>query len=175
MKKNTLIIYSSVDGQTMKICNRFLKILKEKDERTQLFHINDFKGKIDQYGKIIIASSIRYGKHNDKILQLITENTAVLKSKKTAFVSVNLVARKPEKSTAETNPYVKKFLDNLEWKPCKVGVFAGMLDYSKYSFMDKLLIRLIMLITKGPIFPDSAIEYTDWKKVDNFAKEIIHM
>ena len=36
-----------------------------------------------------------------------------------------MVARKPEKNTPETNPYMKKFLKISNWKPNKLGVFAG--------------------------------------------------
>lgn len=175
MKKNTVIIYSTVDGQTLKICKHLSKIFNEKDEQTHLFHIDFFKGELEEYGKIIIASSIRYGKHDERIIQLILDNEKVLNSKKSAFISVNLVARKPEKNNEITNPYVSRFLASITWKPSLVGVFAGMLDYSKYRFFDKLMIRLIMVITKGPIFPKSAIEYTDWKRVDAFAEDFLKL
>jgi menaquinone-dependent protoporphyrinogen oxidase len=175
MRKNTVIIYSTVDGQTLKICRHLSKIFNEKGEQAQLFHIDFFKGELEEYGKIIIASSIRYGKHDERIIQLIRENEKVLNSKKSAFFSVNLVARKPEKNNEITNPYVSKFLGGILWKPSLVGVFAGMLDYSKYRFLDKLMIRLIMVITKGPIFPKSAIEYTDWKRVEAFAEDFLKL
>ncbi|WP_194972857.1 menaquinone-dependent protoporphyrinogen IX dehydrogenase [Aquiflexum lacus] len=175
MEKNTVIIYSTVDGQTLKICGYLSKILNEKDRETHLFHIDFFSGELEEYGKIIIASSIRYGKHNEKIIKFIEENHEILNSKKAAFISVNLVARKPEKNNEITNPYVSKFLGGIFWKPSLVGVFAGMLDYSKYNFLDKLMIRLIMVITKGPIFPKSAIEYTDWKRVDAFAGDFLKL
>ena len=130
---------------------------------------------MEEFDKIIIASSIRYGKHNDKIVKFIEQNHEILNSKKSAFISVNLVARKPEKNNEITNPYVSRFLGGILWKPSLVGVFAGMLDYSKYRFFDKLMIRLIMVITKGPIFPKSAIEYTDWKRVDAFAEDFLKL
>lgn len=171
MKKNILIVYSSVDGQTLKICNHLSKILTTGKEEVHLFPVNSFNGNLEQYEKIIIASSIRYGKHNEAIVKLINENAEMLNIKKAAFISVNLVARKLAKNSADTNPYVKKFLESITWKPSLVGVFAGMLDYSKYKFSDKLLIRLIMVITRGPIFPKTAIEYTDWKRVDAFAED----
>ena len=175
MKNNTVIIYSTVDGQTLKICRHLSKVFNERDEPTQLFHIDFFKGEIKEYGRIIIASSIRYGKHDDRIIRLINENAAVLNSKIAAFISVNLGARKPEKNNEITNPYVSRFLKSITWEPSLVGVFAGMLDYSKYRFLDKLMIRLIMVITKGPIFPESAIEYTDWKRVDAFANDFLKL
>ena len=61
----------------------------------------------------------------------------ILEQKQCAFFSVNVVARKQEKNTAETNPYIKKFLKISKWTPKKIKVFAGKVDYPNYNFFDK--------------------------------------
>ncbi|WP_255515550.1 menaquinone-dependent protoporphyrinogen IX dehydrogenase [Flavobacterium sp. ZT3R18] len=173
MLTKTIIIYSSVDGLTKRICHYIEEILILNNHLVDIFPIDNLSQKITAYDKIIIASSIRYGKHNEQIATFINENTDFLNSKKTAFISVNLVARKVEKSKANTNPYVIKFFNSIAWKPTLVAVFPGKLDYKLYSFKDRLLIKLIMLITKGPINSKTVIEYTNWNKVDEFGKEFI--
>ncbi|MDO9554270.1 menaquinone-dependent protoporphyrinogen IX dehydrogenase [Rhodonellum sp.] len=172
MSNKTVIIYASVDGQTKKICDKIRNILLSENHAVEMISVNE--GGIDfrHFGKIILASSIRYGKHHPKMIQLISENSEKLNEKKSIFISVNLVARKPNKNSKDTNPYVAKFLTNSTWKPAIVGIFAGMLDYEKYSFTDALMIRLIMLLTKGPIYPKGPVEYTDWDRVHTFGKEI---
>jgi len=171
----TLIIYSSIDGHTFKICNRIKEILIENNHLVEMVSIDDFHKKIREYDKIIIASSIRYGKHNLKIIEFINENTEVLNEKMTAFFSVNLVARKPNKDTPSTNTYVLKFRKSVKWKPTIIEVFAGKLDYKKYAFFDKLMIKLIMLLTKGPLHSAHAIEFTNWDRVDAFGRELAEM
>lgn len=171
MQTKTIIIYSSVDGLTKKICQFIQEILIENNHCVDLFSISNFNQELISYDKVIIASSIRYGKHNEEIEKLIGENHEFLNSKKSAFISVNLVARKIEKSTAETNPYVIKFINSIAWKPNEVAVFAGTLNYKLYTFKDRILIKLIMLMTKGPTSSKMIIEYTDWNKVEEFAKE----
>ena len=89
------------------------------------------------------------------------------------FFSVNVVARKPEKNTPETNPYVKKFLLKTSWKPRSLEVFAGKIDYPKYNFVDKHMIRFIMWMTKGPTNTNNTYEFTDWVMIDSFAKKVI--
>lgn len=175
MESNTLILYASVEGQTLKLCKRLMEILKNTGHKVTLLSISSKTDDLEQYDKIILASSIRYGKHHEDMIAFVHKNEDLLNMKKSVFISVSLVARKTEKSSAETNPYVKRFLGGLKWTPDKVGVFAGMLDYAKYSFIDKWLIRLIMLMTKGPIFPKGAIEYTDWDSVDLFSKEVAQL
>lgn len=163
------ILYSTVDGQTLKICNVIKDVLVEKGDTVELFSIDNFDNKIADYDKFIIGSSIRYGKHNSKIIEFINNHKAELDNTQNAFFSVNLVARKPERATTETNPYFIKFLQNIDWIPNTSAVFAGKLDYQKYPFTDRLMIQLIMWMTKGPTNSKTNIEYTDWNKVKEFA------
>jgi menaquinone-dependent protoporphyrinogen oxidase len=95
-----------------------------------------------------------------------------LENKKSVFFTVNVVARKSNKNSPETNPYLKKFLTSTSWKPDLLGVFAGKIDYPKYGFWDRHIIRLIMFMTKGPTDTSKTYEFTDWKKVDEFAYKI---
>ncbi len=83
---------------------------------------------------------------------------------------MNVVARKPEKNTPETNPYMKKFLELSLWKPQQLGVFAGKIDYPKYRFFDKTMIRFIMWMTKGPTDTSGTYEFTNWQQVEEFGK-----
>jgi len=168
----SLIIYSSTDGHTKTICERITNNLDDEN----LVKITSLKdaNKLDlfEFDKIIIGASIRYGKHSKELYKFIELNKNVLDQKESIFFSVNVVARKLEKNSPETNPYIKKFLKISKWKPKKIGVFAGKVDYPKYGFFDKYIIKLIMFITKGPTDTSQSYEFTDWSKVDDFAKEL---
>ena len=166
------ILYATVDGQTLKICTKLKEDLLKENNRVDLFSIDEFDKNISNYDKFIIGSSIRYGLHHKKIIKFINTNKTQLDAVKTAFFSVNLVARKPEKNTPTTNPYVIKFFKNITWKPSIVEVFAGKLDYKKYPFFDRIMIQFIMWMTKGPTNTNVEIEYTNWAKVRNFGKTI---
>jgi len=168
----SLIIYSSTDGQTKIICEK-IKNFSKNNESVKLISLeeaNDFN--LQSYENIIIGASIRYGKHNKNLYKFISSNKETLEKKRSAFFSVNVVARKPEKNTPETNPYMKKFLKISNWKPDKLGVFAGKVNYPNYGFFDKYIIRLIMFITKGPTDTSKSFEFTDWSKVEDFAREL---
>lgn len=169
MKTKIGILYATVDGQTLKISKHIKAILEEKENIVTLHSIDDFDDKIINFDKFLIGSSIRYGKHNSKIIDFIKNHQHELEQTKNAFFSVNLVARKPEKATPQTNPYFIKFLNEIAWIPNESAVFAGKLDYQKYPFFDRLMIQLIMWMTKGPTNSKTKIEYTDWDKVEEFA------
>jgi len=166
----TLIIYSTTDGHTIKISQAIQNILKEKGSEVSLVPVEDVNADVlKAHDKVIIGASIRYGKHNKQVTNLIAENKALLESKPSAFFTVNLVARKPEKCQPDTNPYIIKFLAELDWKPSLQGVFAGKLNYAKYGFLDRNMIRFIMWMTKGPTDPSSNIEFTNWETVNQFS------
>ena len=168
-----LIIYSTTDGHTKMICERIKNFITGSN-KVELISLEESKKiNLSNFEKIIIGASIRYGKHSKDLYKFINLNKNILEQKKSAFFSVNVVARKPEKNTAETNPYINKFLKISKWRPNKIKVFAGKVDYPNYNFFDKNIIKLIMFITKGPTDTSQSYEFTDWSKVDSFAKDIM--
>ena len=167
-----LIIYSTTDGQTKLICER-IKASSIYSNQIKIISIDQIANQdLFNYEMIIIGASIRYGKHNYKVLNFVKKNKKILENKKSVFFSVNVVARKLNKNNPNTNPYIKKFLKLSNWVPNKSAVFAGKIDYPKYSFLDKQIIRLIMLVTKGPTNTTKSYEFTDWSKVDEFSQQI---
>jgi menaquinone-dependent protoporphyrinogen oxidase len=173
---NILIIYSTTDGQTRKICHKLQEVIEQQAHKVKMVSIQD-ESQVDlaSFDKIVIGASIRYGKHSPLIIDFIKKNEQLLTEKSNAFFSVNLVARKPDKNQPETNPYMQKFLKQISWHPKKLAVFAGKIDYPRYSFFDRLMIRLIMLMTKGPTNPKTVVEFTDWQQVEAFGQIISAM
>lgn len=171
-----LIIYSSTDGQTRKICARLQKVIEQQAHQVTVLPIQDASS-VDMaaFDKIVIGASIRYGKHNHLVVDFIEKNRELLDSRPNAFFSVNVVARKPGKSRPEANPYLQKFLRQIAWKPRMLAVFAGKIDYPSYRFLDRLMIRLIMWMTKGPTDPKTIVEFTDWEQVDFFGRAVSEM
>lgn len=171
-----LLIYSTTDGQTLKICQRIQALLTKLEQQVDLVSIAEAQ-RLDLAGfdKIIIGASIRYGHHQPAVKAFIHQHQAILDSKANAFFSVNVVARKPAKAQPHTNPYLKKFLKQISWQPKLLAVFAGKLDYPSYHAFDCSVIRLIMWLTGGPTAPDTVVEFTDWQQVAAFAAAIDEM
>jgi menaquinone-dependent protoporphyrinogen oxidase len=173
---NILIIYSTTDGHTRSICERLKQVVESQNHTVVVSWMSD-DPEIDlqPFDTVVIGASIRYGKHQPQVFDFISKNQATLESKPSAFFSVNVVARKPEKNRPETNPYLQKFLKKISWQPQNLAVFAGKIDYPRYTFIDRQMIRLIMWMTKGPTDPQTTIEFTDWAKVDAFGRKIADM
>jgi len=171
-----LIIYSTTDGHTLEICQRLQRLIEQQGHQVTLTSVDVAPNiQLESFDKIVIGASIRYGKHHKQVYDFIKSNEQILDSKPNAFFSVNVVARKPEKNQPETNPYLQKFLRQITWQPKQLAVFAGKIDYQRYRFRDRQMIRLIMWITKGPTDPETVIEFTDWKQVETFGQLLGNM
>ena len=170
------LVYSTVDGHTLEICERLQQIAEEQGHSAQLVKLEPTTVvDLAAFDTVVIGASIRYGKHRPEVAQLINDNAALLEASPSAFFSVNAVARKPEKRDPDTNPYVKKFLASIAWKPQLIGIFGGRIDYSRYRFWDKTMIRFIMWMTKGPTAADTNVDFTDWEEVAAFGKAICEL
>ena len=163
-----IFIYSTSNGQSLKICNAI-----NKNKESLIIDIDKIKTvELNKFDQIIIGASVKYGDHNKKIYDFIKNNKILLETKKTGFFSVNATARKSEKNKPETNPYVIKFLKKTNWTPDNIGVFAGKIDFPNYNFLEKYIIKVIMWITNGPTDISKTFEFTDWEDVKKFSDKI---
>lgn len=169
---NILLAYHSAYGYTRKICETMQAELKGRGHQVNIAALASASVDPAPYDVIVIGASIRNGRHNPAVLEFVRANHDLLQSKPSAFFSVNLVARKADKNTPESNPYVRRFFTRIAWKPQLVGVFAGNLDYPRYGSLDRNVIRLIMWLTGGPTDPNARVEFTDWEEVRRYAQKI---
>ncbi len=170
---STLIACSTVDGHTLKICQRIKRLLEERAHDVTLVAVDDaLLMDCSQFDKIILGASIRYGKHRPSVYEFVAQNREHLARAPSAFFSVSALARKPGKDTPERNAYFKTFKRLSGWSPPVAATFAGKIDYLKYRTLDRLVIQFIMWITRGPTDRQVVVEFTDWGAVDAFAKQV---
>lgn len=170
------IVYSTTDGHTLEICRRIQQSLEGAGHRVELIAV-DAASSLDwaRCDKIVIGARIRYGKHHPDVHAFVERHLDCLQAHPSAFFSVNVVARKPGKDTVAGNPYLQKFLKAIRWKPTELAVFAGKIDYRKYRLADRMIIRFIMWLTKGPTHANACVDFTDWQAVEAFAARIARM
>ncbi len=168
-----LLVFSTIDGHTVEICHLLARVAEDAGYRAVLRELRPGSTiDIAHHDRVVIGASIRYGKHRPEVTEFIEQHAALLQQRNAAFFSVNAVARKPDKRSPESNPYVRKFLKTISWQPACVGIFAGKIDYPKYGTFDRSMIRFIMWLTGGPTDPSSTTEFTDWVAVKQFGDQV---
>ena len=171
-----IFVYSTIDGHTLEICQRLAQVVEKDGHQSSLQELTaSSEIDLESFDRIVIGASIRYGNHRPEVAGFIEKNISFLESKPSAFFSVNAVARKPDKREPHTNPYVRKFLKKISWKPKHMAIFGGKIDYPSYRFWDKTMIRLIMWMTKGPTDPTATVDFTNWDEVEAFGRTISSM
>ncbi|HEI8867947.1 menaquinone-dependent protoporphyrinogen IX dehydrogenase [Serratia sp. AKBS12] len=166
-----LILYSSRDGQTRAIASYIASQLQDTLSCDVIDLLQADNVDLDQYQRIMIGASIRYGHFHPALDKFVKSHAARLNQLPSAFFSVNLTARKPEKRSPQTNGYTRKFLLASPWQPTQCAVFAGALRYPRYRWFDRIMIQFIMRMTGGETDSSKEVEYTNWQEVDRFAQE----
>lgn len=170
-----LILYSSRFGQCQRIAQTMaaqLEVLGNLCEVINLEEAFTLAKPIGQYESVIITASIRYGYYHSKVKSFVQEHKQALEEVLDVFVPVNLIARKPEKRSLETNVYARKFLEKTSWKPKILSIMPGALRYPLYNAIDRFMIQLIMKMSKGETDASKDIDYTDWEEVRALARRV---
>lgn len=170
-----LLLYSSRFGQCKRIANTLAQELTPLGCICEVLNIEEdstLEKAIDKYDCVIITASIRYGYYHKKVGIFVQKHLQALQNTLDVFIPVNLVARKPERRTLESNSYVRKFLEKTAWKPKLLNIQPGALNYPAYNFIDRMMIKLIMKMTKGETDTTKSIDYTDWNEIKAYAHTI---
>lgn len=173
---SVLLAYSTTDGHTKTIVQYIQHQLQQQGincsvKQATEVHATD----IAAHRVFVLGASVRYGKHQKSVYRLVQQHIAALQSKPNVFFSVNVVARKAGKNTAQGNPYVRRFLQKITWQPQHVAVLAGKIDYPRYRWFDKHIIRFIMHLTGGPTDTSACFDFTNWHAINQLTHTIANM
>ncbi|MBM5574779.1 menaquinone-dependent protoporphyrinogen IX dehydrogenase [Deefgea sp. CFH1-16] len=162
----TLILYASRDGQAKLIAQRVQQHLTQQAVHSELADLKSPPNMAKNWQAIIVVASIRYGRHHAEVQQFFERNTLLVPL---AIISVSLNARKGD---GTPNSYLKKLLAQHHLQPFTAMSVAGRLDYPRYGWFDRLMMRLIMKMTGGPSDGKCCVEYTNWQHVTEFASTV---
>jgi len=83
---NILIIYSTTDGHTIRICHKLQEVIERQAHQVKIISVqNEPQVELASFDKIVIGASIRYGKHSLQIIDFIKKNEQILTGKPNAF------------------------------------------------------------------------------------------
>ncbi len=171
------IYFASHDGQTGKIAGRLAEYLEARGVHATLTELKAGQPSAidDSADLVVLAAAIRYGVHLPAARSFLVRLRTKVPENRIAIVSVNLTARKPGRQSLDGNVYLRNWMRRSGLRPALAKAIAGRLDYPAYRWFDRLMIRAIMTISGGPTDPDTVIEYTDWKEVENLSQELTNL
>ena len=166
------LFYATRDGQSRRIAERIANRLAEHGIAARTIDLAGASPASSSPAAarlVVVVAAVRYGRLLPEAEQFLARNRTL---PRLVLLSVNLTARKPGKDTVEGNVYLRKSIARHRLAPVLALAIAGRLDYSRYGWLDRQLIRFIMMLTGGPTDPATCIDYTPWDVVDDVALRI---
>ena len=162
MASRILIVYASKNDSTEEIAcaigRTFAEVGLAADARMP-HEVTDLAG----YDAVVLGSPVYHGKLMPEIMTFARKNREELEQKPTAAFTVGLMMAAPTKKNVDKSiKAVKPLVDLLH--PSDVGLFAGVMDYSKCGFLDKRLMKMMK-------FPEG--DHRNWKTIEKWAKDAV--
>lgn len=170
----TLIVYSSTEGQTKKICDFIYSQLCKAGVETELMDAKNIYNLNQEYDMYILAGSVHIGNYQNSLRKFASKFHQKLNTNPSAFLSVSLTAAGNKKEDrVELGNITSKFLKKTKWKPHFVLQVAGALRYSKYNFIKKWIMKRIAEKNGVHTKTSQDYEYTDWDQLRDFTSAVI--
>jgi len=163
-----LIVYASESGTTGEVAVAIGDALCEEGNTVDIKWVKKVKD-INNYDAVIIGSAIQYEDWMPEATEFVKNNQNILKNMPVAyFITCMALSRKEEGAMQQAIEYSDKLCTFVpQVKPLSIGRFAGVLDYSKIPFLKRLMVKVVMAISKV-----KEGDYRDWNAIRSWAKRI---
>ena len=166
-----LVVYASHFGQTGLVAQRIAQRLRDRGHEVEVANAS---GGIDgvpppqDYDAAVFGSRVELGKHAKPVLEYMREHAVELRRIPTAFFSVSMsAAGKPPGS--DPNGYLEKTFASLGWKPTECIAFGGALQYRRYNWFLRFVMKQISKQGGHPTDTSKNHYFTDFNEVSEFA------
>lgn len=176
--KSILIAYASESGQTTKIANAMTDQLHAAGISVELMEVrdgNEMPSKpLREFTGAIVGGPIYIGKFSQTLIEWTKKNHMALNAFPAALFSVSLNAadKRPEARVTDRE-LLERFCTETGLVSPHVASLAGCLDYPRYGFFKRLMMRRISRSAGGPTDMSRAHEMTDWGQVRQFVSDLI--
>ena len=163
-----LIAYASMYGSTGGIAKNIGQVLCRKGAQVDVLHIENIREPKD-YHAIIVGSAIRSSKWLPEAVEFVETNKRAFREKPVAyFLSCLTLCRSNEKTLCKAKTFLNLVREKVpEVKPIDIGLFPGVLDYSKMSFPIRIIMKRKMKqkdVKEG--------DYRNWASISAWASSL---
>jgi len=170
---NFLIAYATTEGHTATLAEHCATTLRREGYEAEVVdtkHIDpDFD--IDAFDAYLLLGSLHQTKHQASLVGFIHRNLTRLNEAPSALISASATGSKVDPlSQAKANACIDELLDETDWRPLARTPIGGCIQYTKYNFFIRLVMKRISEQEGGPTDTSRDHELTDWDKLDRFVK-----
>ncbi len=136
-----LVTYATRAGSTVEVAATVAEVLSAARATVDVRPIKTVRD-VSGYDAVVVGSAIRMGQWLPEAVQFVKSNRESLSQVPIAYFLVSGYLRK---DTPEMRRTVLAYLDSVRkiLEPASIGMFAGKIDYSKLSFLDRTLAQMM--------------------------------
>jgi menaquinone-dependent protoporphyrinogen oxidase len=167
-----LITYGTTEGQSGRIAEYLAAAIRDHGHQVDTAEVGPSQdATLETYDAVVVGASVHMGRHDGRVVGFVRRNLGTLERMPSAFFSVSLASHG---DTDQAEAYVEEFRQQTRWRPDRVARFAGALPYTRYGFLKRRLMKLIVQGRPGNLGTDLARDYvyTDWDQVHQFAEDV---
>jgi menaquinone-dependent protoporphyrinogen oxidase len=171
-----LIVYGTTEGHTAKVSNFIGEVGRRAGHEVDVVHSATTASDLDVsiYDLILVGASVHEGRHQKDTREWIRDHRPQLEKVPSGFFQVSMMSADPEMER-EAMAVVDRMSEETGWEPSRVGLVAGALKYTEYSWLKRQLMRMIAKSRGGDTDTTSDYEYTDWSALDRWVKELFEL
>ena len=166
-----LVVYGTTEGHTAKVADAIAETL----HRIAVVDVTAADAGApapDGYDAVIVAASVHVGRYQRSVEKWVRVHAAALSRKPAAFVSVCLgVLQRDPKVQQDLQAILDRFVATTGWRPTVVKFVAGALPYTRYGWVQRLVMKRIVAKAGGDTDTHRDYEYTDWNDRRHFATD----
>ncbi len=165
-----LVAFDTIEGQTRKIADYIANRAVRYGHEVRVLDVVELSsGNVPEgFDGAIIGASIHVGRHSRRFVDFVTNRRLWLDGLPVAFFSVSLSAGGNAHEQQEAQEYVNNLLGETGWKPHATTTIAGGLQYRKYGFLKRFMMKKISRDRGRETDTSRDYDYTDWQAVDRF-------
>jgi len=168
-------VYGSKYGATKEIAERIGKVLAGNGSEVVVRDAADLaKQDVSGYDSFIIGSNIMMGSWLKPVEKFMVANEKVLAGKKTAVFVCCMDAVDATRVSAAQAKYIDDVLSKFpSVKPVSTAIFAGVVDFNKYGFLIKKIMKSESAKRNVAVTEDKLVyDMRDWKAIEAWASSL---
>lgn len=176
-----LVAYGSKYGSTKEIAERIGKNLAQSGMTVDLKDIKEDDGaRLSDYDMAVVGSGIYAGKWMKPVKKFLENGASDAGKCKVAVFACCMDAADPKLAEDARKRYLADVVAEAKVNPVATGLFAGVVDFNKYGFVVKGIMKSIVskrveeqqgkeAAANMPMVTDNR----DWAQIDAWTKELL--
>ena len=175
---SVLVAYGTKWGSTEGVAKELASIVAEKGHEVQLLDLRDeIDLDLEPFDLVVLGSGIAYGSWSKGAQRFLDNNSKALSRKRLAlFACCGDLLFDPIKADEHEKKYLLDIASKHGLQPYGVGLFGGVLDFNRYSFLVKGILSMRNagrkdMEEKG-IDTSLPYDFRDWEQIRRWGREL---